>query len=233
MKMKIIFPVILLLITTISCKKEKDNQNNCRINRIINGTGTYEFNYGNDGKLSTMVLLPDNEKSTYEYDGKTTTITVTKNGNFRRRWIITNNNNGFASNILLHENESGSDWYNQAITYEGKRMVRNKVTDSGGDSATGYYIWEGGNPVVFINQGDMIHYDYYEEKKWQIGDWRNIQQLITGYKTYEYENLFKSSEINGNWTYYTYLYDEAGRVIEATGMSKNITNVYTIEYACK
>lgn len=30
-----------------------------------------------------------------------------------------------------------------------------------------------------------------------------------------------------------YLYDEAGRVIEATGLSKNVNTIYTIEYACK
>src|SRR5262249_44965107 len=150
-------------------------------------------------------------------------------------WIVTNNKNGFASNILLEQNESGSDWFNQSITYEGKRIARNTVKDSGGgaDSATIDYIWEDGNPTVVLGDGDMFHYDYYKDKNWQSGDWRNIQQLIGGYKIYEYQNLLKSQEINTNMTYYTYLYDEAGRIIEATGTAKNITTVYTIEYACK
>jgi YD repeat-containing protein len=235
MKMKIIF-ISLLLTGFIACKKEKANDD-CPITRLIinGGAKTYEFTYGSNRKIGTMLLLPDNELSTYQYEGNKTTITVTKNGSFRNRLIVTNNNNGLASNILLEQNESGSDWFNQAISYEGKNIVRNKVTDvgSGADSAIINYIWEAGNPTVVLSDGDIFHYDYHKEKPWQLGDWRNIQQMIGGYNIYEYRNLLKSQEINGNWTYYTYMYDEAGRIVQATGMTKNVTTTYNIEYACQ
>jgi YD repeat-containing protein len=237
MKRKLNFPLfclLMMLLVSTGCKKESGKKERCRITKLIkNGTEEYNIKYGDNEKISSIELTPGTEKHAYAYNGDKVTITVTENGNFQHRWIVTTNKNDFATNVLLENNQSGSDWFNQAFTYEGTRVTSNKATDSGGnDSATANYIWENGNPAVLINEGDVFNYEYYTDKNYQPGDWRYIQQLLVGYKIYEYKNLFQSSEINGNKTYYTYNFDDAGRITEATSTSDNITTTFKIEYDC-
>ena len=85
---------------------------------------------------------------------------------------------------------------------------------------------------LFINDGDVYNYEYYTDKNYQPGEWRYIQQLIAGYKIYEYKNLLKSSKVNGNTTYFTYNFNDAGRITEAISTSSNITTTFKIEYDC-
>jgi hypothetical protein len=226
--------VLFITSSFIACKKDKEKQSECRVTRLIRENGqTYDFTYGDDGKLKSMLSLPTNELSSFSYNGNKTTVNVTKNGNFNLKLFVTNNAAGLATNILIETLASGKDWFNQAITYEGQKIVSNEVTDSGGnDSAIASYIWKDGNPSVLINDGDIFHYEYYTEKPFQPGDWRDIQQLIGGYRIYQYQNLLQSSEINGNKTYYTYKFDESGRIIQSTSTSKNISTVFDIKYEC-
>jgi hypothetical protein len=180
-----------------------------------------------------MLNTFNNLLSSYEYKGDTTTITVTKNGNFQYRMIVTNNSAGFATNVLVENNESGSNWYNQAFAYEGTRVVSNIVTDYVGNSDTAKYIWENGNPAVIIDEeGAVYNYEYYTDKKYQAGDWRYIQQIIGQYRIYECKNLLKSSEWNNNKTLFIYNFDDAGRITEVISTSPSNTNTLKIEYDC-
>jgi len=228
--------ILIALLAIASCKKDSGNEKkeSCRITKLIkNGTQEYDIKYGGDGKISSIELTPGTEKHVYTYEDDKATITITQNGSFQQRWIVTTNKNGLATNVLLESNQSGSDWFNQAFTYEGTSVVSNKATDSGSnDSATLNYIWENGNPAVLINNGDVFNYEYYTDKSYRPGDWRYIQELIGGYKIYEYQNLFKSSKINNNTTYYTYNFDDEGHITEVTSTSTNVTTAFKIVYDC-
>ena len=226
--------LLMVLLVSTGCKKQGDKKEACRITRLIkDGMQVYDIRYGDNEKISSIELTPGTEKHAYTYNGDKVTITVTENTKFQHRWIVTTNKSGLATNVLLEKIESGSDWFNQAFTYEGTRVVSNKATDSGGnDSVTTNYIWENGNPAVLINDGDVFNYEYYTDKNYQPGEWRYIQQLIGGYKIYEYKNLLKSTKINLNTTYYTYNFDDAGRITEAISTSPNITTTFKIEYDC-
>jgi hypothetical protein len=233
MKRKILL-ALLVLFTIAGCKKDTDKKENCRVTKLTrNGTSVYDIKYGDNEKISSIELSPGNEKYAYKYQGDKVTITFTKNGSFEYRLIVTNNKNGFATNVLMEDNESGSIWANQRFTYEGTRLVSNTVTDSdGNDSAVTNYIWEDGNPAVQIYDGYTFNYEYYTDKNYQPGDYRYINQLIVGYKTFEYKNLYKSSQ--GSYTtYFTYNFDDAGRIISTTGTSPNVTTTFQIEYDCK
>jgi hypothetical protein len=126
-----------------------------------------------------------------------------------------------------------NEWINQAFTYEGRRIITNKATNSDGQSETASYIWENGNIDVLVIEGDIIQYEYYTDKNFQDGDYRAIQQLLTGYRIHEYKNLLKSSETGGATTYFTYTFDDSGRITEAVATSTNTTTSYQIEYDCQ
>ena len=234
---KILINLISLIIISspfTACKKDKEKKPECRITRITkNGTQTYDLTYGDDNKLKSILVLPMNELSSFSYSGNITTVLVTKNGNFTRKMIVTNNTNGLATNILIENNTAGNDWFNQAITYEGQHIISNYATDSGGNPPESIeYIWKEGNPSVLINSGDIFHCEYYKEKQFQVGDWRDIQQLIVGYRIYQYQNLLQLIEINSNKSYYTYKFDESGRITQTKETSKNSEVIFDLKYEC-
>jgi hypothetical protein len=233
MKRKILLSV-LVLFAIAGCKKDNEKKEPCRVTKLItNGSKSYDISYGDDERISSMLNTSNNLLSSYKYKGDTTTITVTMNGNFQHRMIITNNSAGFATNVLTEENESGSNWYNRAFTYEGTRVVRNIVTDYVGNSDTAKYIWENGNPAVFIDEeGEVYNYEYYTDKKYQAGDWRYIQEFIEQYRIYECKNLLKSWERNNLKTLFIYNFDDAGRITEVTATSASTTYTIKTEYDC-
>jgi hypothetical protein len=234
-KLKILaFCLLTVLMISTGCKKDTDKKESCRITRLTrNGTVVYEIKYGDNGKISSLEPIPGKEKHTYAYEGNKVIITATYNGNFDYRYVITTNKNGFATNVRMEFNEAGSIWNNKAITYEGTRVVSELETESGSDnSATNNYTWEGGNPAVFMIDNNVFNYEYYTDKNYQPGDWLYIQQLLWGYKKFEYKNLVKSTTGNSNTTFYTYNFDDAGRITEAKSTSPNATTIFKIEYAC-
>lgn len=232
MKIKILLGV-LVLFTIAACKKDSDKKEKCRITKLtMNGTTAYEIKYGDNEKVSSVELIPGKEKFTYAYEGNNVIITASYNGYFDYRYIVTNNKNGLAINVLMEFDESGSIWNNRKFTYEDTRLVSTTETEStSNDSATINFIWEDGNPAVMINNGDIFNYEYYTDKNYQPGDWRYINQLINGYKIYDYKNLFKSAK-SAETTYYTYSFDDAGRITTATSTTSNSTTTFTIEYDC-
>jgi YD repeat-containing protein len=228
----ILFLTLFILLNG-GCKKKHDSASQCRIVRLTkDGTQTYDLTYGSNGKLSSILLLPANQKTLFSYEGNKTIATVTQKGKFDYRMIVDNNASGLATNVRYEEDQAGIYWFNLAYTYKGRKLATNMITDVALDTTKASYIWENDNLAVLVSEGDVFHFKYYTDKPYQPGDWRYIQQLITGYWIYDYKNLYQSEEINGHTTYFTYQYDANGRIIEATSTATNYTMTYKIEYAC-
>jgi YD repeat-containing protein len=230
---KIILIGALFILSNYGCKKKNDSKPKCRISRLTkNKTQTYDFTYDSNGKLSSILLLPDNRKTLFSYEGKKTIIIATYKGNFDYRMIVDNNASGLATNVRYEEDPAGIDWFNQAFSYDGRKLSSNLITNVALDTTKVNYIWDNDNLTTLVSEGDVFHFKYYTDKPYQPGDWRYIQQLITGYRIYDHKNLFQSQEINGNAIYYTYQFDANGRITEASATELNYTNTFKIEYAC-
>lgn len=231
MKRKYFLQLIVLCLLAAGCKKESGKKEYCRITKLLkNGNQEIDIKYGDNEKISSIENIVTKEVSSYKYLKDTVFITATKSGNLLYKLVVTNNKNHFATNVRM---ELGpNEWINQAFTYEGNRVVSNKATNSDGFSETVSYIWKNGNIDVLVNDGEIIKYEYYTDKNFQEGDFRAIQQLLTGYRIYEYKNLVKSSGSPDPSTYFTYLFDDTGRVTEVTATTTNISTSYQIEYDC-
>lgn len=228
----LLLPVLFILLNG-GCKKKHDSKPDCRIVRLTKDkTQTYDLVYGSDGKLSSILWLPYNQHILFSYESNKTIITVNHNGNFDYRMIVDNNASGLATNVRYEEDQAGNYWFNQAYSYTGRQLNSNLITDVAKDTTKASYIWENGNLATLVSEGDVYNFKYYTDKPYQPGDWRYIQQLLTGYWIYDHKNLYQSQEINGNTTYFTYQYDANGRIVEATSTATNFTSSYKIEYAC-
>jgi YD repeat-containing protein len=214
------------------CKKKNDSKLECRIVRLTKKTQTFDFSYGSNGKVSAMLLMPDNQQTLFSYEGNKTIITVTHKGNFDYRMIVDNNASGLATNVRYEYDQAGISWYNQAFSYDERKLTTNLITDVALDTVKVNYIWGNDNLATQISEGDVFHFKYYTDKPYQPGDWRYNQQLIQGYRIYNDKNLLQSEEINGFIVYYTYQYDTNGRITEVTRTAPNSTITYKIEYAC-
>src|SRR5687767_14657126 len=54
------------------CKKKNDSKLECRIVRLTKKTQTFDFSYGSNGKVSAMLLMPDNQQTLFSYEGNKT-----------------------------------------------------------------------------------------------------------------------------------------------------------------
>jgi uncharacterized lipoprotein YehR (DUF1307 family) len=234
MKKKYFLPVVAFALCVFfsRCKKESEKKEYCRITKLIkNGNEEIDIKFGDNEKISSIENNVTKELSTYKYEKDTVFISASKNGTLLYKLVVTNNKDHFAKNVLMQLGPN--EWINQAFTYEGRRIVHNNATNSDGESETASYIWENGNIDVLVNVVETTHFEYYPDKNFQDGDFLAVQQLLVGYRIYEYKNLLKSMETNNNKTYYTYLFDEKGRVSEVTATSNNPSISYKIEYDCQ
>jgi hypothetical protein len=223
--------IIVLALLVTSCKKESGKKENCRITKLVkNDKEIINITYGDNEKISSMYNQFSKELRTYSYSGNKTTIESNYNGNFPRKIIITNNKDQFATNVRIEI--PPNEWYNYAYTYDGHHVITNNATNWEGVTGVANFIWENGNLSVLVSGGSVYTYEYYTDKDFQDGDWRAIDQLLAGYRLYEHKNLVKSVLINNNKAIYTYVFDEKGRIKEATQSSPNNPLNYKIEYEC-
>lgn len=231
MKKIIIIPIVLFALFA-ACKKESAKKEYCRITKLIkNGNQEIDIKLGDNEKISSIGNNVTKEVSNYKYVKDTVFVEAFKNGILLYKLIVTNNKDHFATNVRM--DLGPNEWINQAFTYEGKRVVHNNATNSDGESETASYIWENGNIDVLVNGLETSHFEYYTDKNFQDGDFLAVQQLLAGYRIYEYKNLLKSIETNSKTTYYTYTFDEKGRISEVTATSTNASTSYKIEYDCQ
>jgi hypothetical protein len=111
-------------------------------------------------------------------------------------------------------------------------VATNDATDYNGNSASKNYTWENGNISTLVEGNHVINYKYYADKKFQVGDWGDIQQFLSGFRIYENKNLVQSAEINGTTTTYAYQFDDEGRIVEAKSTTTIATNTFKVEYEC-
>jgi hypothetical protein len=226
----LVFTIVCLLL--FACKKESGKKEYCRITKLIkNGNEVIDIKFGDNEKISSIENNVTKELSTYKYSKDTVYITASKNGTLMYKLVVTNNNDHFASNVLMQLGPN--EWVNQAFTYEGRKVVTNKATNSDGLSEIASYTWKDGNIDVLVNEVETTYYEYYPDKKFQDGDYGVIEYLFAGYRIYECKNLMKSSETNGKIIYYTYTFDGSGRITEAIATSNNTSTSYKIEYDCQ
>lgn len=234
MKKKYSFPVIAIVLCIVfsNCKKDNEKQPYCRITKMIkNGTSEIDVKFGDNEKISSIENKVSKEVSTYKYVKDSVFIEFTKGGSIQYRLVVVNNKDHFAKSVLYKFGPN--EWVNQVFTFEGNRVVTNKATNSDGQTEIASYIWKDGNVEVLVNEMETTHFEYYMDKKSQVGDFRAIQYLLGGYRLIETKNLLKSEETNNKKTYYTYVFDESGRITEAIATSNNSSTSYTIEYDCQ
>lgn len=118
----------LFILSNCGCKKKHDSGSQCRIVRITkNDTQTYDLIYGSNGKLNSILLLPDNQHTLFSYEGNKK-ITVNKKGNFDYRMIVDNNASGLATNVRYEEDQAGIYWFNLAYSYDGRKLAANLIS---------------------------------------------------------------------------------------------------------
>lgn len=219
------------------CKKEDvKSGKQCRIISVTRNDDkqNFYFTYNAGGKVASMVSLPSNNVTTYVYEGNIVKGTRTHNGQFDDLNIMTYNENGFTTNVRNEYDQTGINWFNQAVEYDGTYLQKITLTSSTGNNPPiiGEYVWEGGNLVQETADGQVFHHDYYPETPYQAGDWVFLQQLIGQYKIYAGKNLRRSTEKDGEYIFYKYAFDDEGKIIsvQLTSASENV--IYNYEYEC-
>jgi len=225
--MKYKYGILLLLSATTSllltdCKKKDDAPPDCRIITASSDIESYNFTYDTERRLASVLTLPTNQMSVFEYSGNIVTITSTENGGtFVLRQIVTLNERGFAANMRMETNQSGTKWFNKAYQYNGTQIIKSTNTSSAGPSSVTEYFWENGNLKSAKLGGSTISYEYYLDKPYQSGDYRYLLELIGMEKLYDNKNLTKSLVVDGETTLFTYTFDDQGKISSITFTNAN------------
>lgn len=236
---RIFVPVILVFfIFCASCKKDNDKTPaglSCRIITALGGPDTYHFTYDSQGKLSSLHIAPTKQKFTYTYEGNITNLLVEVDGKFLAKYIITNNSQGFTTNIRRLANEAGTTWNNQAAEYNGTQLAKILYTTSNPSSPViaVTYTWKNGNIASQESGNSVIGFEYYTDKPAVAGDWRKYSELIEGYHFFDNKNCIKSVKSGGEITSFTYDFDDAGKILKMTVIEPgNAQSSVEYEYAC-
>jgi hypothetical protein len=234
-----IVPVILLFfIFCISCKKNNEETptgSSCRIITALGGPDTYHFTYDSEGKLSSLHTVPTKQKFTYTYEGNITNMLVEIDGKFLAKFIITNNSQGFTTNIRRLANEAGTVWNNQSMEYNGTQLAKILYSTSNASSPVFAvnYTWKDGNIASQESGGSVIEFEYYTDKPAVAGEWRKYGELVEGNHLFANKNCTKSIKNGGEVTSFTYEFDDAGKILKMTTTEPgNAVSSVQYEYSC-
>lgn len=233
-----LYAALCICFLNLSCKKEKENpatQSSCRLITALGGPDTYHFTYNSEGKISSLLYVPTNVKATYTYEGNTTTVLWESKGNFTSKSIITSNSLGFATNIRMEMNKTGTVWQNQSIEYNGTQLAKILYTSSDPNAkvAAVKYTWKEGNLATMESGTSIITFDYYIDRPSAPGDWRKFVELQGGYRLYDNKNLTKSMKKGADITTFKYDFDTSGKIIKQTVIEpENVETFVQFEYAC-
>jgi hypothetical protein len=246
MKVQFTCLVLFLALTGIlaSCKKDKDDKKPvCRIVRIIDSgmrTNMYNITYNNDGRISTLHSSGASvTNKVFTYSGNTININTTVGSNtFSSRDSITLDNKRRPVNIRSFFNESGTNWSNFSLEYNGDDLLKYTVTTSSSsppETVTATYV--NGNMVNLQTAGTSLTFEYFTDKLVQPGDYLEIANLIQyGATIYPHKNLVKSAISNGGAiTNFNYEFNTDGQItklIATSSGSGSSVNTLSYQYQC-
>lgn len=232
---KLILMAVIFTAAFVSCKKDDAPKPTCRIITAIpvsSGAGnpTYNFSYNSEGKLSSSII--GTSTNTFAYSGSTVIETATIGGVFSFKNIITLNANGMASNILTENDETGTDWFNQAFEYNDTELIKSTTTSSSGGAATISTItWSGGNMLTVTSGSSTSTIEYYTDKPAQTGDYLSLAQLAAGYEIYRTKNAIKSILTGSDISNFNYTFDADGKITSVAVIDASIVT-YTYQFQC-
>ncbi|WP_036381537.1 hypothetical protein [Muricauda sp. MAR_2010_75] len=208
---------------------------NCKIVSMLGDNGTVtNITYDGEGKI--VSLANGDVQRTYVHTGNTIVASEIVQGNFSSKTIISLNESGLPTDILIELDEAGTNWINQAFGYNGAYISQAVQTDpSGGPSVVVLYEWEGGNLVSQTNGNDTTVLEYFEEHDLQQGDFLNLQYYLTfgHYPLYQNQNLIKSIDYgNGSVFVFDYAFDGDGNISTITQTSNSGTVNFNLQYQC-
>lgn len=227
-----------------SCNKDDDlpqkPEPGCRIITRSSGTDYYNFEYNEEGKLST-ITNSENYTTNFTYSGDTIFAVKTKaNTTDYEKSIIINNEAGYASYVRIESDKSGNNWLEINYLYDNdNQLLKTSRIYSGGTTFISTLQWENGNPksINFIspNVSYTVNYEYYNDKLSQEGIGIQTQELTAGYKTISAHNLLKSSAYPNDTINYNYEFDSEGKVImmASTSTIDSATTRTNFQYLCK
>jgi YD repeat-containing protein len=230
--------ILVFFIFCISCKKKNEETPtglSCRIITALDGPNTYHFTYDSEGKLSSLHTVPTKQKFTYTYEGNITNMLVEIDGKFLAKFIITNNSQGFTTNIRRLANEAGTVWNNQSMEYNGTQLAKILYSTSNASSPVFAvnYTWKDGNIASQESGGSVIEYEYYTDKPAVAGEWRKYGELVEGNHLFANKNCTKSIKNGGEVTSFTYEFDDAGKILKMTTTEPgNAVSSVQYEYSC-
>jgi hypothetical protein len=242
MKKRYRYPALQMMLAffifCISCNKNNDETPtglSCRIITALGGPDTYHFTYDPQGKLSSLDIAPVKQKLTYTYEGNITTVLVEADGQFQSKYIITNNAQGFTTNMRRLANEAGTVWNNQSVEYNGTQLAKILYTSSNPNSPVlaVKYTWKDGNIASQESGNSIIEFEYYTDKRAVAGEWRKYTELVEGYHLYDNKNCTRSIKSGGEVTNIIYDFDNAGKIVKMTVTEPgNAVSAVQYEYAC-
>ncbi len=229
--MKTFKPLILFCIIFFSfltaCKKDKTQEQHCKILTVTTDVGNYAFTYDANGRYST--ISRDNKVVRYEYSGSTVIVNATINGTFFHKITATLNDYNMPVSIRLEKNTTGTEWNNYFMEYNGEQLTRR--TDTYHDGSTPRvvnYTWANGNMVsTTSSSGTTNTITYDESKASQTADFLSIAGLLSDDGFIMIKNRNVLSSFNGMPV--TYTFDANNNIVSANIGS---AATYNYQYTC-
>lgn len=208
--------VLLLLIATVSCKKNKTPQPTCRITNMVIEDDTLNFNYNAANKLSQIALVvPDlgNRNHNFDYDGNL----LTYNYSMRDPEIHTLNNDGTLKSMVRNYTISGSP-YMDVMNFEYNsnkqlKAVYHTISNSSGSTvlhAKDTLIYSNGNLIERFTYIKLASSSSYSATPNEAISY-TYGSLLNTYGLYTTKNLFFTADQNtvpyydGMFPYFTHL----------------------------
>ncbi len=237
--------IACLAISIPSCKKDKDPDppaKKCRLTAITitpsTGTpSTTSFSYNNDKTLSQIISSGSPVvTNTFTYSGNTINR-ITKEGNaITGKTVMTTNS---AGNLLHSEDRDiNTDTITSKSDYEynsnGELL---KVTTKYGSSAPQIEnsVFLNGNLSTIGGSGSLTSLEYNTDKKFQIGDYLHLIQLLnTGSAFYIInKNLVKSITNGSNITNFDYAFDANSNITQMKIVNGASITTIDVQQVCE
>ena len=220
-----------LMVTAVfsGCKKNHDKKPQCEITSVISPLlgDTYLLLYDINKQLKRVTFGAN--IITYEHTPGRTIVTSLQAATFLSKTIITLNPSGLAINERIENNDTGTDWVNNAYEYNGEELIKStQTTSAGGNPDIVTYTWANQNMRSATSIAGTTVYDYYTDKPRQAGDFLSLVQLIQGYEIYRTKNLIK----NYGGSIFSYEFGSDGNISSVKVTSGTSTSFIDYLYQC-